>query len=137
MSGDNSVESAAAKSSADSPFRRHSTLLGVSAAAVVVTISGWLSQWRESLVPIYIVVGLVSLWFFSRAFYGFRSATLVDKADTSSESMGMGSFGTRIRWDGRQKENLSLAYEKWRLGDPSELERIANEEAAQQHDDCT
>jgi hypothetical protein len=49
--------------------------------------------------------------------------------------MGVGGRFVPLRWDGRSKENLSLAYEMWRLGDPSELERIATEEERQQHDD--
>ena len=128
MSGDNLVSDAAATSSPDRPFSRHSTLLGFSAAAVVITILGWRTQWRESLIPIYITAGLASLWLFSRIFYGFRSARLIDKADTAPGSMGTGSRGVPVRWDGRRIENLALAYEKWRLGDRSELERIANEE---------
>jgi hypothetical protein len=133
--GGNNLKSDAARSNADSPFSRRSTLLGFSAAAMVVSVLGWLTQWRESFVMIYVGAGLASLWFFSRLFYGFRSASLIDKADTAPGSMGVGGRFAPIRWDGRQKENLSLAYEKWRVGDPSELERIATEEERQQHDD--
>jgi hypothetical protein len=124
-----------AESDYENPFRRHSTLLGFAAAGVVVTVLGWLTQWRESIVPIYIIAGLASLWLFSRAFYGFRSAMLIDKANTAPGSMGMGSRGVPVRWDGRPIENLSVAYEKWRLGDTAELERIAEEEERQNHND--
>lgn len=130
-----SDERDAAESDYENPFRRNSTLLGFAAAAVAVTVFGWLTQWRESLVPIYIIAGLASLWLFSRAFYGFRSARLIDKANTAPGSMGMGSRGVPVRWDGRPIESLSLAYEKWRVGDPSELERIAEEEERENRND--
>jgi hypothetical protein len=78
VSGGNNLKSDAARSNADSPFSRHSTLLGFSAVAVVASVLGWLTQWRESFVMIYIGAE-ASLWFCSRLFYGFRSASLIDK----------------------------------------------------------
>ena len=78
------------------PFRSHSTLLGLSAALVVVTILGWLTHWRESLVPLYLIVGLASLWFLARVFYGLHSAMLLDKA-LGSRGLWWVNLG---RWDG-------------------------------------
>jgi uncharacterized membrane protein YuzA (DUF378 family) len=133
MSGGNNLESNAGKSDADNPFSRHSTLLGFSASAVVVTLLGWLTQWREVLVPIYIIVGFASVCFFPRLFYGFRAAKLLDNAACTPGSMGLrGGRYLPLRWDGRMKEDLCSAYESAQMGDPSDLKRIAEEERQSQ-----
>jgi uncharacterized membrane protein YuzA (DUF378 family) len=113
------------------PFQRHSTLLAFSSAAVVVCLFGAATHWKIEFAMYYVIAGLAALWFFSRVFYGFGSARRLDKEPVAKGSMGMGGAGgLRIDWDGREINELQRAYRQAELGDPSALERLAEEEDA-------
>jgi hypothetical protein len=107
----------------EGPFRRFSTLLGFSATAVVITILGYLTHWREYLFPIYCVLALACLWFFSRVFYGLSASRLIDKTGVT-----YGAIPRLLRWDGRRQEDIASAYEQIQMGNPTEFQRLANEE---------
>lgn len=106
-------------------FKSHSTILGLSAAAVVTSLIGWASAWHLNMI-VYIVVGLAAVWVFARVFYGFGTARELDRAATEPGSIGVGRHG--FTWDGEPANPLERAYLKYQLGDPSELQKIAEEE---------
>lgn len=113
----------------NNPFRRHSTLLGFSAAVALVAALGWLTHWRELLIPLYVIAAIGGLWFFARAFYGFSAAERLYSSPTEKDSVGGGGIGGfGIDWDGRPINALNRAYENWRVGARTDFERLADEE---------
>ena len=115
----------------ESPFHRHSTLLGMLSALVVVTALGWATHWRVQLVAVYGVAFIVSFLLFGRLFYGFRASRTLDKELVSPESAWdwTGVLGNDIDKPGLK---LERAYKEAQQGDASDLKRLAEEEQSSQ-----
>lgn|GEM_PF-3617309 len=108
----------------ESPFHRHSTLLAMLSALIVVTALGWATHWRVQLVAAYGIAFVVSLLLFARLFYGFRASRTLDKELISRDSGWdwTGVLGNDIDNPGYQ---LERAYKKAQQGDASDLKRLA------------
>lgn len=113
----------------DNPLRHYSTLLGTTSTAIVITLLGYVTEWRIYLVPIYALVGALMLWLSSRFFFGFAAASAIDKAATSRGSLGTGGLtrGLRIGFGEERSEAIMDAYKKAKDGSPSDFERLAKE----------
>jgi hypothetical protein len=115
----------------ESPFHRHSTLLGMLASLVVVAALGWATHWRVQLVAVYGIAFIVSFLLFARLFYGFRASRRLDKELVSPES-GWDWKGALMNEIDKPGLKLERAYEKAHHGDASDFRRLAEDEQSSQ-----
>ena len=114
----------------DNPFHRHSNLLAAASALVIATAAGLLTRWRLELLAVPLLAFAVSFVLFSRLLYRRTAVTTRDSEPAPTDLVGDGPHAQYdIDETGYQ---LSRAYEKLQEGDPSLLERLAEQEALEE-----
>ena len=111
----------------EGPFHRHSTLLGLLAAFVVVAVLGLLTHWSAELIAVYILGFPISFVLFTRAFYGLRASRKLDKEHVLPDSGPYPQYDIDL-----PGIELGRAYEQAQNGDPSHLKRLAELEQSRQ-----
>lgn len=110
----------------DNPFHRHSMLLALLAALVVLTTVGSLTHWRVEWIALYVIATPLSFLLFARLFYGFRASHALDREETSPGS----GWSRRDDLGQAMPNQLFDAYQKAQDGDISGLRHLAEEEEA-------